>query len=201
MVLSGGQRIMNKFFFPLRDGYYFGRRLNKELRDVLGRQLVQDSEATGLLAQAVAYAGDGDFIEIGSLHGGSAITAALVKKEFNLDGDILCIEPSPRNIIENAKLFGVENKIQVIKKYSYEIDLGSLEFTCGLIDGDHRPQHPITDWDLLSNHVSKYIIFDDFDKSERGVELGVRYVLEGYPEWLPVQIRNAIAIFERRKFE
>jgi predicted O-methyltransferase YrrM len=192
---------MNKFFFPLRDGYYYGRYLNKELRQVLGNKLVQDSEATGLLSQAVEYAGDGDYIEIGSLHGGSAITVALVKKQFNLEGDIFCIEPNPRSILENAKLCGVEDRIKIIKSYSYEINLGDSKFTCGLIDGDHRPQHPITDWDLLSKKVSKYIIFDDFDRSERGVELGVRYVLEGYPEWLPVQIRNAIAIFERRKFK
>jgi hypothetical protein len=200
---------MKKFFFPLRHGYYFGKRINKELRKVLGKQLVQDSHATGLLCETVYKSGDGDYIEIGSLHGGSAITAALVKKEFYLEGNIYCVEPNPRNILENAKLFGVEDRIKIIKMNSNELDglitttdseyvsLGTGKFTCGFIDGDHRPPYPANDWHKIRSSVSKYVLFDDYDKSELGVIQGVVQAMED-TSWQIVHLSNAIVIFERR---
>ena len=184
-----------KFFFPLRDAYYYGRRLNHELRERLGKQLVQDSRTTALLAQAVYYSGDGDYVEIGSLHGGSAITAALVKKKFNLDGTIFCIEPNPRNIVENATLFGVANRIFVVKTTSDEMIWDKFKFTCGFIDGDHRDPHPLEDWRMLERRVSRYILFDDYDKSEEGVVDAVRIAMN-YQVWQPVQIAGALVIFE-----
>lgn len=190
---------MNKFFFPLRDGYYYGRRLNKELRDVLGEKLVQSSHATGLLCQAIVNSGDGDYVEIGSLHGGSAITAALTKKEFNLKGFVWCIEPNPRDIYNNAKLFGVQDKIIVYQTPSEEMVWDDYKFSCGFIDGDHRDPNPLLDWYMLRDRVTKYIIFDDYDKSEYGVQVAVQQAIEDYLErpWRIVQISDAIAILER----
>lgn len=190
---------MDKFFFPLRDGYYFGRRLNEELKSILGNKLVQDSHATGLLAQTIVYAGHGDYIEIGSLHGGSAITVALVKKEFNLTGDIFCIEPHPRKILQNAKEFGVRERILTFKKTSEEMNWDNFTgFNCGLIDGDHRYPHPSQDWDRLKPLVSNYILFDDCDKSEIGVVDGVEQAIIAI-DWRLVHFSNAIAIFENQK--
>ena len=188
---------MYKFFFPLRNGYYYGKHLNKLLRDRLGKQLVQDSHATGLLCQTVLNSGDGDYIEIGSLHGGSAITSALTKKEFNLNGRVLCIDPSPRNIRENAKLFGVENLIDIIVAPSNEVTFNISSYSCGFIDGDHRDPRPMKDFVRLKRLVSKYIIFDDYDKSELGVEVAVRYAMQSQSNWRPVHISDAIAIFEK----
>jgi predicted O-methyltransferase YrrM len=191
---------MNKFFFPLNDGYYYGRRLHGELKDKLGNKLVQNSHATGLLCQAVRNAGDGDYIEIGSLYGGSAITAALTKKEFKLDGRIKCVEPSPRNILENAKLFGVDGCIDIFKFPSNELYLirEDVNISCGFIDGDHRPPHPQYDWAKLSHVSNRYVIFDDVDKSEPGV-VGAFYTALEYTDWNLVHFSDAIAIFERRK--
>ena len=190
---------MNKFFFPLNDGYYFGRRLHGELKDKLGSKLVQNSHATGLLCQAVRNSGDENYLEIGSLHGGSAITATLAKKEFKLDGEIICVEPNPRNILENAKLFGVEDKIKVHKMASWEIYLTpDINISCAFIDGDHRSPHPTQDWAKLAYVSSKYVIFDDVDKSEPGV-VGAFYTALEYTNWDLVHFSNAIAIFERSK--
>ena len=189
---------MNKFFFPLKEGYYYGRHLNKELKSILGNKLVQDSHATGLLSQAVANAGHGDYIEIGSLHGGSAITAALVKKVFNLTGFVFCIDPAPKGILENAKLFGVEEDIRVFRGTSEEyFEKVSSPFKCAFIDGDHRDPYPLEDFMKLSKVVVRYIIFDDYDKSEPGVETAVRYAMDYEGLWNPVHISNAIAIFEK----
>jgi len=188
---------MDKFFFPLNDGYYYGRRLHKEIKDKLGNKLVQSSHATGLLCQAIRNAGHGDYVEIGSLHGGSAITAALTKKEFKLDGDIWCIEPNPRDIYDNASIWGVENKIRVYQIPSEEMVWGNYRFSCGFIDGDHRDPNPLLDWNMLKNRVTKYIIFDDYDKTEEGVVTAVRYAMDYEEPWRIVHISDAIAILER----
>lgn len=185
-----------KSFFPLRDAYYYGKRLNHELRDRLGKQLIQDSETTALIAQTVYNSGDGDYVEIGSLHGGSAITAALVKKEFYLEGAVICIEPKPRNLLENAKLFGVEDRVHLIRNYSYQVDFSNLNLTCGFIDGDHRPWYPTEDWYRLANVVSRYIMFDDYDKSEIGVVDAVRLAMHPDEPWYPVHLAGALVIFE-----
>ncbi len=188
-----------KSFFPLRNAYYYGRRLNHELRDRLGKQLIQDSETTALMAQTVYNSGDGDYIEIGSLHGGSAITAALVKKEFYLEGSIFCVEPKPRNLLDNAKLFGVEDRIQLIKSYSYQVNLSNLKFTCGFIDGDHRSPHPWDDWIYLKGVVSRYIMFDDYDKSEVGVQEAVRLAMCDF-DWTTVHIAGSLVILNKYDF-
>jgi predicted O-methyltransferase YrrM len=191
---------MNKFFFPLNDGYYYGRRLHGELKDKLGNKLVQNSHATGLLCQAIRNAGHGDYVEIGSLHGGSAITAALTKKEFKLNGYIRCIEPDPRDIYDNASLWGVENKILVYQTPSEEMVWGNYRFSCSFIDGDHRPPNPLLDWYMLRNKTTKYIIFDDYDKSEPGVVQAVTEAMGDWTEpWKIVHMSDAIVIFERSK--
>ena len=187
-----------KSFFPLRDAYYYGRRLNHELRDRLGKQLIQDSETTALFSQAVYNSGDGDYIEIGSLHGGSAITAALVKKEFNLEGSIFCIEPNPRNIVENALLFGVADRVFVVQTTSENM-IWSGKYTCGFIDGDHRPPYPWEDWTYLKKIVSKYIMFDDYDKSEVGVQEAVRIAMCDF-DWTTVHISGSLVILNKYDF-
>jgi hypothetical protein len=191
---------MDKFFFPLRDGYDYGRHLNKFLRDELGNKLVQDAHATGLLAQAVVYAGDGDYIEVGSLHGGSAITVAMVKDEFNLTGDIFCIDPDPRDIYENAEQYDVASRIVVHTGYLEDfLGVAQGKFSCALIDGDHRPPHPLKDFQLLKGRITKYCVFDDYDKSELGVQRAVESVFYMHWLWRAVHISNAIVIFERLK--
>jgi hypothetical protein len=191
-----GDRIMDKFFFPLGDGYYYGRRLHKELKEILGGKLIQSPHATGLLCQAIYNSGEGDYIEIGSLYGGSAITAALTKKEFKLDGRILCIEPSQRDIFTHADQFGVSDLIDLIEAPSNEVMLNKT-FACGFIDGDHRSPHPINDFIRINKRVTNYIIFDDYDKSEPGVVSAVHEVLESFYDWQLSHCSDAIVILER----
>lgn len=194
---------MDKFFFPLKDGYHFGKHLNKELNNKLGTKLIQSSHVTGLLCQATENIGDGNYLEIGSLFGGSAITVALAKKHFGFNGGITCIEPKPKYILKNAEIFGISNKIQVIEMSSRDLLLDNyVDIDCTFIDGDHRNPHPIKDFWLVEPITKKYIIFDDYDKSEKGVQYAVDMVISSYFEtWRPVHISDAIAIFERINYE
>lgn len=189
---------MDKFFFPLGEPYKYGRELNTYMKEIIGNKVVQDKHATGLLCQAIVNAGDGDYVEIGSLYGGSAITALLTKRVFNLKGNIYCVDPNPKEILENAKLFGLKDRITIFKRPSEEIIWGDMTFSCGFIDGDHREPNPLLDWYALKNRVTRYIIFDDYDKSETGVVYAVKDVLLDYESpWMPVHISDAIVIFER----
>lgn len=45
------------------------------------------------MAQYIYKAGDGDHLEIGVMHGPTLIMAALVKKEFNLEGTVIGVDP------------------------------------------------------------------------------------------------------------
>ena len=151
-----------------------------------------------MLCQAVVNSGHGDYVEIGSLHGGSAITAALTKKEFKLDGDIFCVEPNPRGIIQNAKLFGVDEKIFILQRPSDKVIWSQFDkFNCGFIDGDHRTPYPTRDWRSLEDKVTKHIIFDDYDKSEPGVEEAVIDAMDLHSGWRLVHCSDAMVIFEK----
>ena len=191
---------MDKFFFPLLEGYYYGTFLHKELKDKLGDMLVQDSHATGLLCQAVVNAGHGDYIEIGSLYGGSAITAALTKKEFKLKGDIFCIDPKPRDIHKQTELFEVNDRVVVYSGVLKDfISNSEGKFSCAFIDGDHRPPHPLEDAQRLFGRLNGYLIFDDYDKSEVGVQKAVERIMHQHWLWRLVHFSDAIVIFKWRK--
>lgn len=45
------------------------------------------------MAELVLEAGDGDHLEIGVLHGGTLIMAALVKREYGLQGKVVGLDP------------------------------------------------------------------------------------------------------------
>ena len=46
-----------------------------------------------ILLECVERAGDGNYIEIGTLFGGSAISVALLKKWLSQEGLIFCVDP------------------------------------------------------------------------------------------------------------
>lgn len=58
----------------------------------LGRITTWRSVAEYMMS-LVAYAGDGDHLEIGVLHGGTAIMAALVKEKLGLQGHVYALDP------------------------------------------------------------------------------------------------------------
>jgi len=167
---------MKSFFIPVGDGYKYITSKYQELPLYYGN-VVQDTDCRGIFAEVVLQSGDGHYVEIGSLYGGSAIVAALVKEHFGLDGMVYCVDPTPRHITENAKQYGVDDRIIVVNEVSSPWLLGDTGFSMGYIDGDHRPPHPTEDWNILKEVVTRYILFDDYDRSEVGVTQGIRHAL------------------------
>ena len=136
------------------------------------------------LACMVAQAGDGDHVDIGTLFGASAITAALVKKRLGKAGTVYCVDPfeerkmvlwrteippeeragTPEHLMENAAKMGVELKLVQKRSYPWPEELNASAFSSAYIDGDHRKDAPFRDFRSLAIRVTKYIGFDNYEE-------------------------------------
>ncbi len=157
-------------------------------------RIAHEQHNCNYLAWAVAQAGDGHHLEIGTLFGGSAILAALVKRECGLGGDVYCIDPlsgyykgtefeypvdpvtgiaiNEEVVWANARAFGVENRIHVIAKPSRpwpEQELRELCFASAFIDGDHWGDMPAHDWNMVAPRTDGYVVFDNYDEAHPAV--------------------------------
>lgn len=157
-----------------------------------------------------------DHIEIGTFFGGSAILAAMVKKEFGMHGQIHCVDPldarpnffpdkavgvvaTKDTLYQNAGHFGVSDRIILHQHPSKPWPLEeSLMFGTGYIDGDHWHGMPAHDWNILKGIVSYAIAFDDCAIEKPDV---IDAVLEASrdPRWLLVRMSGLTAVLRRRQ--
>lgn len=159
---------------------------------IVGR-IAHEHNNCNYLAWAVKEGGDGDHLEIGTLFGGSAILSALVKKEMGFKGNIICIDPldgyyigtqyeykvdpvtgvpiNAETVMENAKYFGVDDRIKIIKQSSFPWpeELVTKQFTSAFIDGDHWGVMPKHDWDFVHPRTNKIVVFDNYDSNHPSV--------------------------------
>ncbi len=153
-------------------------------KNMLGR-IVDEQDNTLLMAETTLQ--DGNHLEIGSLHGGSAIVVALVKKEFGFSGDVYCIDPlngyylnsncpkkwqsqidpvskipiSIETIQENMRRFDIN--LNIIQFQSNPYPLNGEKFATAYIDGDHWGDMPFIDFMNIHPNVSEFITFDNCD--------------------------------------
>ena len=132
----------------------------------------------GAIAQCCANA-PGDYLEIGSLFGGSAIVAALFAK-----GHVYGIDPfgyspgqthsdatpSAEVVLQNAYEWGAEDKITMFTQRHPPLPkmLENTLFTVAFIDGDHTYEGVKRDWENLKDRVISYILFHDVVSSAFG---------------------------------
>ena len=128
--------------------------------------------------------GGGNHLEIGTLFGGSAIAVAMAKNRHNQSGVVVCVDPlngyyksntvdpvtkipvSVDVLFKNIDTFGVHDQIMVLKSKSEAINnLVDMRFTTAYIDGDHENGTPLEDWNRVKDMVTRYVIFDNHDKS------------------------------------
>jgi hypothetical protein len=154
----------------------------------------------------VAAAGDGDHVEIGSLNGASAITAALVKKELGYSGKVYCIDPyeprdekiggsegpmppdilngSPEKLKKNADAFGVELTLIQKKSQPWPKELDKINFVSAFIDGEHIYDTPWLDFKECAARTSGYISLDNYEEGYPSVIEAVNKALsEMGREW------------------
>ena len=198
----------------LRKAYQYGVEIHKELEKNIERTPIFPHDA-GVLSQIIYDARHSDHVEIGTFYGGSAILAALVKKEFKMHGKIYCVDPlecrpghlpdkitegtaSTVAVMTNAKKFGVEDRLVLVPQSSYPWPLGDKSFGTGYIDGDHWNGMPLNDWNSLRKCVSYAIIFDDYVMGKSEVIQTVTTALQD-PAWLLIHASGTSAVLRRRQ--
>lgn len=166
------------------DARSLGLRLENEIKKKMVGEYQMWGDQVGLLAQVVECAGDGDHLDIGTMWGGSAILAALVKKEMGLGGMVYTIDPLDKcffeenkwylsshkdpiiptveQALENFQMFAVEDRV-VFKqgKASYWPFPSDWRPTSALIDGAHDFDSVLNDWSNCSKYCN-LIMFHDY---------------------------------------
>lgn len=133
---------------------------------------------------------EGDHLEIGTLHGGTAILAALIKKQYNRSGHIYCIDPldgyytgtkyacetdpithtpvTVNVVMANLAIFDVEDMVTIIQTRSTPFP--KFEgFASAFIDGDHWGDGPLTDWLNVYPITTDVVVFDNADQKHPDV--------------------------------
>ena len=157
-------------------------------------------ETADLLTELVQRGGNGDHLEIGTLFGASAIHAALYKKEKGLGGKIVCIDPfepglltptirercvcdpTPEIVMENAKFYGVADRIEIIKTKSKPFPIKGRRFATTYIDGDHTFSGAYSDWENARQITDVAILLDD-DSPILGPYRVAREFIAVDPDW------------------
>jgi len=188
-------------------------------KGIIGR-LAELDDNVFQLACAVASEKDGDHLEIGALHGGSAILIALLKKEMGHKGKVYCIDPldgyykntahecpvdpvtflpvSLEILVQNIRIFSMEKQIIILitKSIPWPNKLKDKIFTTAFIDGDHWHGTPMADWKNVSKRTSGTVIFDNYDKDHPSV-LSAGEMACDDPEWDEVFNEGIIYIVKR----
>jgi hypothetical protein len=183
-----------------------GEIIRRVKKSMIGRIAVTGNNVTRLL-EIVKEAGDGNYLEIGILHGGSLCCVALLKKQLGYKGKCYGIDPlngyyiervpsrthkldieswipvTEDTVNENIRIFGIENEVEIIKAKSDPFPINKdIKFNVAYIDGDHWENGPKKDWDNIKNLVTDYVIFDDYDDRHPAVKMACT-IASGEDNW------------------
>jgi hypothetical protein len=163
------------YLFPLDDAYQFGIDATKQIDRTIEGGVGSPPDDGAIFAQAIKNAGDGDYLELGTLFGGSAILAAMTKKKYGIKGSVTAIddlmmlqdERNEDTIHRNAKLMGVKINLKIAKTVPFPFP--DRKFNCVLIDAAHDFCSCMTDWVSVKSVATKYVMFHDYIPSYPGV--------------------------------
>jgi hypothetical protein len=197
-------RNLSKSYFPIGEAYDLGRELFNQIDNRIDGWFVTSPYDAGVLSQMVKNAGDGDYLEIGTAWGGSAILAALVKQHYGLKGQIVCVDPidgmdvmtkkqrSLDSILNNLRMFNVEAEI-IVAPFSLACVKGR-SFVAVLVDGDHSYRTVSQNWVDLQSIASHYVLFHDYDRAHPDI---IRATNENREGWQMVHLSGGSMILER----
>lgn len=194
-----------------RTAFKLGEKLFAEIDATIQGHVCMYANEAGLLAEAVRLAGNGDHLEIGSMWGGSAVLAALVKQKYKLTGKVVCVDPfrdgdcSPgfpggrpdeQIFWANMDAAGVADRIELHTCYSDPWPFpAERRFASIFVDGDHLGHWPLTDWHNARQHTD-LVIYHDLYPHERDVMAAVAVIRQD-PEWAQVAQVGSLAVFGR----
>jgi len=203
------------------DARLFAQDIIEDILERIHGRMCLESSNCNYLAWAVSEARSGHHLEIGSLHGGSAILAALIKAQYGYSGDVWCVDPlngyytgtrfacevdyvsripvTPEIISKNLRTFGVENRVRVIQSVSNPLppSLPDL-FSSVYIDGNHWGEAPLQDWMNVKDCVTGYVVFDNTDSANHPDVVRAVNVARNDPQWESALDAGITAIFKRR---
>lgn len=199
--------------FPLSEAFVLGQRMAADIGERIIGRIAGNAPDHGVLAQMVHNAGDGDHLEIGSLFGGSAILAALVKQHYHLGGKVICIDPmtgyygkpdpfsglmaTQELFYQNLASFGLSEQVELIVAQSNQYSLPqNKRYVSVFIDGAHDYDSVLADWNQVKQHTLRYVLFDNYDRAFEGVQAAVRIAYEER-NWRCALIYGISALFER----
>lgn len=171
--------------------------------DEIEGRFANAGNAVRVLLDIVEMAGDGNYLEIGVLHGGSLCAVALWKKELDHKGVCVGVDPltgfyhratgkledktgvlvNEHTVRKNIKNFGLDN-LELIKAHSPDFETDK-EFVVAYIDGNHTEQGVWADWMKVKEITTKFVVFHDYRAIE-GVTKAVdradweRYFIDDY---------------------
>lgn len=188
-------------------------------KSIIGR-LADNPELgnTALMLKAVEAGGDGDYLEIGVLFGGSLIAAALLKNALGQKGKCVGIDPlngyyverrsadtnrdiltkkpvTPETLQKNLRKFGVEDRCEVIQANSFPLPVKG-KFAVTYIDGDHWGDAPLRDWQSVKDITTKFVVFDNFGEEHPDV-IEACLIAEQDPEWERLLVNGITFILKR----
>ena len=159
----------------------------------------------GIIAQCAKNC-SGDYLEIGTLFGGSATLAALF-----VTGRVYCVDPfgwapgQTRSPSEPSKEFaqgtaldfGAEKKITIFAQKHPPLppQLEHVRFDIAFIDGDHSYKGVLADWENLKDRVDRYILFHDVENPHFGARQ-VFGLASKHPDWKPVYRQGKMGVVE-----
>lgn len=163
----------------------------------------------GIIAQCASLS-QGDYLEIGTLFGGSAIMAALFLPS---PGRVFCVDPfgwaegqtrtkrtpSAELVAENAYAFGTMKKMRIFtqKHPPLPLALEDHTFAMALIDGDHSYEGVLADWENLKDRVTQYMLFHDVNTGEFGARKVFKQA-QTDPDWKKIYQAGKMGVLKRR---
>jgi len=198
---------------------FFQSEIDHIMRTMQGRLCYEESNCN-YLAWALSQAGDGHHLEIGTLHGGSAILVALVKRQYGYEGDVWCVDPldgyymgtpfefpvdweskvpvSPEILMANLEFFNVADRVHIVQARSDPLPAELPErFASAFIDGDHWGPAPLQDWRNVKPRVDGYVIFDNADLVKHPNVWAATLEAAADPEWETILTEGITAVFRR----
>lgn len=192
----------------LSGAYFAGMRLKPLVANSMNGRYTMASQDAGAIAECVSRCG-GDYLEIGSLQGGSAIMAGLFAR-----GNVYCVdiwgwakgqtqegpEPSPETVLMNTSAFGLSGIIPLTRAMGDETLPKEVpdEVDVSFIDGDHHYEWALADWLAVKDRTRRYVLFHDVhmdDEAHKAIE--VLKMAADEPEWALVYQQAKMGIVER----
>ena len=131
-------------------------------------------EAAEVLMECVANT-TGDYAEIGSAWGGSAVMAGMAMEAVGRPGLIVCVDPfdqksemegTDKKLDQFWKMmihYGIQQRVLAFKQYHPPFPLAAYYhmYSVSLIDGNHHENGPADDFNALTKRTTNYILFDN----------------------------------------